>query len=116
MGQCWRCGGELPSYAVKCTWCGRSTFVSAFFQVISLAVVTVALLLITGALPFAKLVDWYPGLERFAPRAAATSTAAGPVESGQGGQGGQGGSTLPLGGYGTVEGTDQQTDRDGRTA
>ena len=63
---------------------------SAFFQVISLAVVTVALLLITGVLPFAKLVDWYPGLQRFAPRAAATSTEAGPVESGQGGQGGRG--------------------------
>lgn len=69
---------------------------SAFFQVISLAVVTVALLLITGVLPFAKLVDWYPGLQRFAPKPAATSAEAGP-DDGQGGQGGQGGR-----GYGEV--------------
>ena len=89
MGQCWRCGGELPSYAVKCTWCGRSTFASAFFQVVSLAVVTVALLLITGVLPFAQVVEWYPGLQRFAPRPAATGAQAGPDDA-QGGQGGQG--------------------------
>ena len=97
MGQCWRCGGEMPSYAVRCTWCGRSTFATAFFQVISLAVVTVALLLITGVLPFAKLVEWYPGLSKWAPRPAASAAQAGEVSGGQGGQGGQGGR-----GYGEV--------------
>jgi hypothetical protein len=70
--------------------------VSAFFQVVSLAVVTVALLLITGVLPFAQLVEWYPGLQRFAPRPAATSAQAGPDDA-QGGQGGQG-----VRGYGEV--------------
>lgn len=108
MGQCWKCGGELPSYAVKCTWCGRSTFATAFFQVVSLAVVTVALLLITGVLPFAQVVEWYPGLSKWAPQPAASSAAAGPAEGG--------GSTLPPGGYGTVGGTGQaQQQTDGRT-
>ena len=110
MGQCWRCGGELPSYAVKCTWCGRSTFASAFFQVMSVAVVTVALLLITGVLPFAQVVEWYPGLQRFAPRPAATSAQAGPAEGGQGGQGGQG-----VRGYGEV-GQDGQVGREAEPA
>ena len=109
MGQCWRCGGELPSYAVRCTWCGRSTFVSAFFQVVSLAVVTVALLLFTGVLPFAQVVEWYPGLQRFAPRPAATGAQAGPDDA-QGGQGGQG-----VRGYGEV-GAVGQGGQDGREA
>ena len=55
MAQCWRCGGELPSYAVRCTWCGRSTSVSAFFQVVSIAVIVVAALLFTGIIPVQEL-------------------------------------------------------------
>ena len=105
MGQCWRCGGELPSYAVKCTWCGRSTFVSAFFQVISLAVVTVALLLITGALPFSQVVEWYPGLAKWAPQSTAVmggrngeSDGADAQTGGQGGRGyGEVGAVTPGG-------------------
>ena len=63
MAQCWKCGGQMPAYAVRCGWCGRSTTVSAFFQVVSIAVVVVAGLVIAGVVPLASITRHIPGLE-----------------------------------------------------
>ena len=63
MAQCWKCGGQMPAYAVRCGWCGRSTTVSAFFQVLSIAVVVVAGLVIAGVMPMSTITRHIPGLE-----------------------------------------------------
>jgi hypothetical protein len=62
MAQCWKCGGQMPAYAVRCGWCGRSTTVSAFFQVVSIAVVVVAGLVIAGVMPMSTITRHIPGL------------------------------------------------------
>ena len=63
MAQCWKCGGQMPPYAVRCGWCGRSTTVSAFFQVFSIAAVIVAGLVIAGVMPMSTITRHIPGLE-----------------------------------------------------
>ena len=63
MAQCWKCGGQMPSYAVRCGWCGRSTTVSAFLQVLSIAVVVVGGLVIAGVMPLSSITRHIPGLE-----------------------------------------------------
>lgn len=63
MAQCWKCGGQMPAYAVRCGWCGRSTTVSAFFQVFSITVVVVAGLIIAGVMPMSTITRHIPGLE-----------------------------------------------------
>lgn len=104
MAQCWRCGGELPSYAVRCTWCGRSTSVSAFFQVVSIAVIVVAALVFTGVIPVQQLRERWPGLAKVTPFLEAPDQEAA-VAGGGGG--------LPAGGYGRPEGgrSDAETER-----
>ena len=63
MAQCWKCGGQMPAYAVRCGWCGRSTTVSAFFQVLSIAAVVVGGLVIAGVVPLSSITRHIPGLE-----------------------------------------------------
>ena len=63
MAQCWKCGGQMPSYAVRCGWCGRSTTVSAFLQVFSIAVVVVGGLVLAGVMPMSSITRHIPGLE-----------------------------------------------------
>jgi hypothetical protein len=63
MAQCWKCGGQMPAYAVRCGWCGRSTTVSAFLQVLSIAVVVVGGLVIAGVVPLSSITSRIPGLE-----------------------------------------------------
>jgi hypothetical protein len=63
MAQCWKCGGQMSPYAARCGWCGRSTTVSAFFQVLSIAVVVVAGLVIAGVMPMSTITRHIPGLE-----------------------------------------------------
>lgn len=94
MAQCWKCGGQMPAYAVRCSWCGRSTTVSAFFQVISITAIVVAALIVAGVLPMARVRQYIPGLETTAsPLPPRDQT----VQSG----GGSGSGKSP-GGYGTV--------------
>lgn len=62
MAQCWKCGGQMPPYAVRCGWCGRSTTVSAFVQVISIAVVIVGALVVAGVVPMSRITRYIPGL------------------------------------------------------
>ncbi len=62
MAQCWKCGGQMPAYAVRCGWCGRSTTVSAFFQVISITAIVVAALIVAGVLPMDRVRKVIPGL------------------------------------------------------
>ncbi len=62
MAQCWKCGGQMPPYAVRCGWCGRSTTVSAFLQVTSIAVVIVGALVVAGVVPMSRITRYIPGL------------------------------------------------------
>ena len=61
MAQCWKCGGQMPPYAVRCGWCGRSTTVSAFLQVISITVVIVGALVVAGVVPMSTVRKYVPG-------------------------------------------------------
>jgi hypothetical protein len=61
MPNCWRCGGQISSYASRCTWCGRSTSVSAFLQVSALAALIFASLVVGGIVPIKSLAGLYPG-------------------------------------------------------
>jgi hypothetical protein len=62
MAQCWKCGGQMPAYAARCGWCGRSTTVSAFLQVLSIAVIAVGGLVIAGVVPLSSITRHIPGL------------------------------------------------------
>ena len=94
MAQCWKCGGQMPAYAVRCGWCGRSTTVSAFFQVISITAIVVAALIVAGVLPMDRVRKVIPGLRTTAsplpPREEKPQSAI------------AGGSGKSPGGYGTV--------------
>lgn len=61
MPNCWRCGGQISSYASRCTWCGRSTSVSAFLQVSALGALIFASLVVGGIVPIKSLAVLYPG-------------------------------------------------------
>jgi hypothetical protein len=52
----------MPPYAVRCGWCGRSTTVSAFLQVLSITVVIVGALVVAGVVPMSTLRKYVPGL------------------------------------------------------
>jgi hypothetical protein len=95
MANCWRCGGQISSYASRCTWCGRSTSVSAFLQVIAFGVLIVAALFVGGLLPIDALTRYLPSNwlkeSPLPPRSAEAA-------EGSGG----GGAQASGGGYGTV--------------
>jgi hypothetical protein len=52
----------MPPYAARCSWCGRSTTVSAFLQVLSITVVVVGALVIAGVVPMSTVRKYVPGL------------------------------------------------------
>jgi len=104
MANCWRCGGQISSYASRCTWCGRSTSVSAFLQVIAFATLIVAALFVGGLLPATALTRYLPSnwlkASPLPSRSPSTSEGAG------GGGAPQGGGA----GYGAVAGPGQPSD------
>src|SRR5687768_16925881 len=96
MANCWRCGGQISAYASRCTWCGRSTTVSAFLQVTAFAALIVAALVVGGVVPAGEFTRFLP-----AKWLKQSSLPARAVEAeGAGGGGGQGGGAR--GGYGAV--------------
>ncbi len=60
MANCWRCGGQISAYASRCTWCGRSTTVSAFLQVTAFATLIVAALVVGGVVPVGAFTRFLP--------------------------------------------------------
>ncbi len=62
MAQCWKCGGQMPAYAARCSWCGRSTSLSALLQVVSVTVVVVGALVVGGVVPMGAISRFLPGL------------------------------------------------------
>ena len=95
MANCWRCGGQISSYASRCTWCGRSTSVSAFLQVVAFATLIVAALVVGGLVPIGAFTRFLPtNWLRESPLPARSAEA---VEGAGGGQGGR-----PGAGYGAV--------------
>jgi len=102
MANCWRCGGQISSYASRCTWCGRSTTVSAFLQVVAFATLIVAALVVGGVVPVGAFTRFLPTgwIDRspLPPR----STETGEVTGGGGAAGGG------RGGYGAVPSAEQQ--------
>ena len=96
MANCWRCGGQISAYASRCTWCGRSTTVSAFLQVSAFAVLIVGALVVGGVVPVGEFTRFLPANwikdSPLPPRSADATKGAG----GGGGQGGGG----ARGGYG----------------
>ena len=97
MANCWRCGGQISAYASRCTWCGRSTTVSAFLQVTAFAVLIVAALVVGGVVPVGAFTRFLPTNwiqdSPLPPRSAEAT-------EGAGGGGGQG--VGARGGYGAV--------------
>jgi len=94
MANCWRCGGQISGYASRCTWCGRSTTVSAFLQVSAFAALIVAALVVGGVVPAGEFTRFLPAnwlKESPLPARAVEAEGAG---------GGQGGGAR--GGYGAV--------------
>lgn len=87
----------MSSYATRCTWCGRSTSVSASLQVLSIGIAVVIILVATGLVPWNVVRDNLPGLSKVAPPQRAPVQETPPPSSG-------GGGPLPPGGYGRVEG------------
>ncbi|HEU4829493.1 MAG TPA: hypothetical protein VFT04_09875 [Gemmatimonadales bacterium] len=79
----------MSRYASRCNECGRSTTLSAFFQVGSLAVLIVAILMVGGVLPMTTLGSvlprgWFDGDSPLPERKAAAEAS---VAAGGGGQG-----------------------------
>ena len=97
MANCWRCGGQISAYASRCTWCGRSTTVSAFLQVTAFAVLIVAALVVGGVVPVGTFT-------RFLPTHWITDSPlpARSAEATEGASGGRGKGGGPQGGYGAV--------------
>jgi len=94
MANCWRCGGQISSYASRCTWCGRSTSVSAFLQVAAFAALIVAALVVGGLVPIGAFTRFLPNnWLRESPLPARSAEAS----EGGGGQGGR-----PASGYGAA--------------
>ena len=97
MANCWRCGGQISAYASRCTWCGRSTTVSAFLQVTAFAVLILAALFVGGVVPLGAFTRYLPTHwiqdSPLPPRSTQAT-------EGAGGGGGQGGGAR--GGYGAV--------------
>lgn len=84
----------MSRYASRCNECGRSTFLSAFFQVGSLTVLIIAALMVGGVLPasafgFVLPRGWFDGDSPLRKRQtpAEASAAASPAGGGGGGQG-----------------------------
>jgi len=50
----------MSPYAIRCNWCGRSTTVSAFFQVLTIGVLIVAALVIGGVMPVDAVTRYLP--------------------------------------------------------
>jgi hypothetical protein len=104
MANCWRCGGQISSYASRCTWCGRSTSVSAFLQVVAFGTLIVAALFVGGLLPVTALTRYLPSnwlkASPLPPRSPAAS------EGAAGGGAAQGSGA----GYGAVAGPGQTSD------
>lgn len=97
MANCWRCGGQISSYASRCTWCGRSTTVSGFLQVTAFATLIVAALVVGGVVPVGAFTRFLPTnwlKESPLPPRSTEAT------EGAGGGGAQGGGAR--GGYGAV--------------
>jgi hypothetical protein len=94
MANCWRCGGQISSYAARCNWCGRSTTVSGFLQVLTLGVLVLAALVVGGVVPLGTFTRYLPtNWIEAAPLPAQT----GAVPAGGGDRGGQGGGSAAAG-------------------
>ena len=50
----------MSPYAIRCNWCGRSTTVSAFFQVLTIGVLIVAALVVGGVVPVDAVTRYLP--------------------------------------------------------
>jgi len=124
MANCWRCGGQISSYASRCTWCGRSTSVSAFLQVIAFATLIVAALFVGGLLPASALTRYLPSnwlkASPLPARSAESPEGAGGGGSAQGSGAGYGAVTAPAqpsdGGRPAASTSGRERDRDDRSA
>ena len=56
----------MSPYAIRCNWCGRSTTVSAFFQVLTIGILIAAGLVVGGVMPLDAVTRYLPAgiLER----------------------------------------------------
>ena len=50
----------MSPYAIRCNWCGRSTTVSAFFQVATIGVLIAAALVVGGVMPLDAVTRYLP--------------------------------------------------------
>lgn len=106
MANCWRCGGEMSPYAARCNWCGRSTSASAFLQVLTLAAMVLAILVLAGVMPMASVSAMLPdGWLKKSPLPMQTA------EVGGAGSGGGSTGSRARGGYGSVEERNREVER-----
>ena len=112
MAQCWNCGSEMSGYASRCNECGRSTTLSAFFQVGSLGVLIVAGLMVAGVMPASALGFLLPrGWEwSDSPLPKRTATAEASVAGGSGGGSGLG-QVFGYGASGQAAAAERERDR-----
>ena len=106
----------MGAYASRCNWCGRSSAVSTIFQLVTLAALVVAALVVGGVMPLSSLSVVLPDawFSETPTLPTPTETAAGsdaPAPNGSSSGGARGGYGAPGGGGRTQEKTRSRADQ-----